>query len=228
MVRERKEGEGERGEREGQGKQEKPIDPPTPPLSPLFPVPGKCPVHGVDNIGTIPAAVISYLALDKLRPDLAISAGTAGGFKRLGASIGDVYLGTSFAHHDRRIPLPSFDAYGVWAVAAAPAPRLAEAAGLKTGGVTTGNSLDWHEADMAAMKTNGAVVKEMEAAGVAWSAHLFGTPLIALKSVTDIVDGDQAAADEFVANLATATAALHDKLAAVLAWLGEGREVGEL
>ena len=65
-----------------------------------------------------------------------------------------------------------------------------------------------------------------EAAGVAWSAHLFGTPLIALKSVTDIVDGDQAAADEFLANLATATAALHDKLAAVLAWLGEGREVG--
>ena len=215
---------GERGARETR----KTDRPPTPLCPPLFPVPGKCPVHGVDNIGTIPAAVVSYLALDKLRPDLAITAGTAGGFKRLGASIGDVYLGTSFAHHDRRIPLPSFDAYGVWAVAAAPAPRLAAAAGLKAGGVTTGNSLDWHEADMAAMKTNGAVVKEMEAAGVAWSAHLFGTPLIALKSVTDIVDGDQAAADEFVANLATATAALHDKLAAVLAWLGEGREVGEL
>ena len=171
---------------------------------------------------------MSYLALDKLQPDLAITAGTAGGFRCHGASIGDVYLGTSFAHHDRRIPLPSFDAYGVWAVPAHPAPSLAAACALKQGGVTTGNSLDWHEADMAAMRSSGAVVKEMEAAGVAWSAHLFGVPLLALKAVTDIVDGENATADEFVANLSKATAALHDKLAAVLAWVGEGREVGEL
>lgn len=186
---------------------------------------GKCPVHGVDNIATIPATVFTYLSLAALKPDLVISAGTAGGFRCHGAAIGDVYLGTSFAHHDRRIPLPAFDAYGVWAVPAHPAPNLAAAAGLKSGGVTTGNSLDWHEADMAAMKTSGAVVKEMEAAGIAWACHLFGTPLIALKSVTDIVDGDIATADEFVANLAAASKALHDKLAATLAWLGEGREV---
>jgi nucleoside phosphorylase len=33
-------------------------------------------------------------------------------------------------------------------------------------------------------------VKEMEAAAIAWSAHLFGTPMFALKSITDIVDGE--------------------------------------
>lgn len=201
--------------------------PAPPPLSTHTPT-GKCPVHGVDNVATIPAAVISYLAIGALKPDLTITAGTAGGFRAKGAAIGDVYLGTSFAHHDRRIPLPGFDAYGVWAVPAHPAPSLATAASLKSGGVTTGNSLDWHEADIAAMQASGAIVKEMEAAGIAWSAHLYGTPLIALKAVTDIVDGGVATADEFVANLAAATAALHDKLAVVLAWLGEGREVGEL
>jgi len=192
------------------------------------PVSGKCPLHGVDNVGTVPAAVVSYLAMQALKPDLVISAGTAGGFKCRGAGIGDVYLATSFANHDRRIPMPAFEAYGVWAVDAAPAPRLAAAAGLKSGPVSTGNSMDWHDRDMDAMTVGGACVKEMEAAGVAWVAHLFGTPLLALKAVTDIVDGGAPAQDEFLANLAAATAALHDKLAACLAWLGEGREVGDL
>ncbi len=41
-----------------------------------------------------------------LRPDLVISVGTAGGFAARGAAIGDVFVATGFANHDRRIPLP--------------------------------------------------------------------------------------------------------------------------
>ena len=41
-----------------------------------------------------------------LRPDLIISVGTAGGFAARGAAIGDVFVATGFANHDRRIPLP--------------------------------------------------------------------------------------------------------------------------
>lgn len=171
--------------------------------------PGKCRVHGVDNIGTVPAAVTAYLAVQALKPDLVISAGTAGGFAGRGAAIGDVFLATAFANHDRRIPLEAFDAYGVWATDAHPAPKLAAAVGLKSGVVTTGNSLDATDTDLAAMAANGAAVKEMEAAGAVWAAHLFGVPMLALKSVTDIVDGDTPAAEEFVANLSAATAALH-------------------
>lgn len=37
--------------------------------------------HGVDLVGTVPAAISSYLALQAFEPDLIISAGTAGGFK---------------------------------------------------------------------------------------------------------------------------------------------------
>ena len=41
---------------------------------------GKCKVTTADNVGTVPAALATYLALQKLQPDLLINAGTAGGF----------------------------------------------------------------------------------------------------------------------------------------------------
>ena len=63
-------------------------------------------MHGVDNVGTVPAAVTAYLAVHEFKPDLLISMGTAGGFKARGACIGDVFLATGFANHDRRIPIP--------------------------------------------------------------------------------------------------------------------------
>lgn len=57
-------------------------------------------------MGTVPAAVTAYLAVHEFKPDLVISVGTAGGFKARGAVIGDVFLATAFANHDRRIPIP--------------------------------------------------------------------------------------------------------------------------
>lgn len=79
---------------------------------------------GVDQVGTIPAALATYLALQQLQgtvaattttttqtvapPELVINAGTCGGFRRKGAAIGDVYVTTAVAHHDRRIPIPEF------------------------------------------------------------------------------------------------------------------------
>lgn len=192
---------------------------------------GKCKVHGVDNIGTVPAALMTYLALSELRDpkvDLVISAGTAGGFRARGAEIGDVFCATAFANHDRRIPLPKFDAYGTWRSDAHPAPRLAAALGLKSGPVSTGNSLDWHELDMRSMSEAGAAVKDMEASGVAWACSLHGVPLLALKSVTDIVDGGKPAEEEFLANLEKASEALHFALKGALEFVAGGRSVDEL
>lgn len=90
---------------------------------------GKDIVHGtgVDNVGTIPAVLATWLALDKLdheevveeegrgngKVDLLINAGTCGGFQRKGAEIGDVFLTTAVANHDRRIPIPGFTDYGI-------------------------------------------------------------------------------------------------------------------
>ena len=68
---------------------------------------------GVDNVGTVPAAVATFLALQKI-PDtkVLINAGTCGGFGRQGAYIGDVYVTKAVANHDRRIDIPGFAEYG--------------------------------------------------------------------------------------------------------------------
>jgi len=42
---------------------------------------GKCSTHGVDNVGTVPAALATYIAAQAFQPHVIISAGTAGGFK---------------------------------------------------------------------------------------------------------------------------------------------------
>ncbi len=74
---------------------------------------GKCPTHGVDNVCTVPAALSTFLAVHQLHPDLVINAGTAGGFSAKGAAIGDAFISSQIKHHDRRIPIPGFTAYGI-------------------------------------------------------------------------------------------------------------------
>jgi len=58
------------------------------------------------------------------------------------------------------------------------------------GVVSTGNSLDCSPTDEPILKANDAAVKDMEGAAIAYTAQLMATPLIAIKSVTDIVDGE--------------------------------------
>ncbi|KAL6010357.1 hypothetical protein ACLOJK_000788 [Asimina triloba] len=72
--------------------------------------PGKDSFLGVDSVGTVSASLVTYASILALKPDLVINAGTAGGFKLLlmakGACIGDVFLASNVAFHDRRIPIP--------------------------------------------------------------------------------------------------------------------------
>lgn len=69
------------------------------------------------------------------------------------------------------------------------------------------------------MTKHQAVVKEMEAAAIAWVAQLFGKPMFCIKAVTDIVDGDKPTPDEFLENLHTAAVALQQVLPKVLAFV---------
>ena len=87
----------------------------------------------MDNVGTVPGALTAYLAIQAFHPDLVISMGTAGGFAAKGAAIGDVFVGTAHAHHDRRIPIPGFDAYGIGRYDSTPTTNLIKALGLKVG-----------------------------------------------------------------------------------------------
>jgi nucleoside phosphorylase len=70
-----------------------------------------------------------------------------------------------------------------------PALRLIEALGLKSGIVSSGNSLNCGPEDRAALEASGASIKEMEGASIAYVASLFAVPLLAIKAITDIVDG---------------------------------------
>jgi len=179
---------------------------------------------GVDNVGTVPAALATYLALHKLKDsvDLLINAGTSGGFRRKGAAIGDVFLTTAVSNHDRRIAIPGFDSYGVGLLENSSSDTilspesLASQLGFKTGIVSTGNSLDKTQECEKNMLANDASVKDMEAAAIAWSCALLQKPFLGVKVVTDIVDGDFPSQEEFLANLSTAAKSLQEALPRVL------------
>mmetsp|Transcript_49524 Transcript_49524/g.73652 ORF Transcript_49524/g.73652 Transcript_49524/m.73652 type:complete len:250 (-) Transcript_49524:357-1106(-) len=179
---------------------------------------GKCETHQVDNVGTVPAALATFLALQKLQGevDLLINAGTCGGFSRKGAEIGDVFLTTASANHDRRIPIPPFNSYGIGRVDSLDTTNLAKEINAKTGICTTGNSLDFHDVDAKHMEDNDASVKDMEAAAIAWTCKLHNTPHFGVKVVTDIVDGDKPAHEEFLENLHTASKSLQEALPKVI------------
>lgn len=188
---------------------------------------GKCKTTGMDNVGTVPAALMAYLALQAFKPDVIISAGTAGGFSSRGAKIADVYVSTATVNHDRRIPIPGFDVYGIGHHDALPTPVLRETLGLKAGVVSSGNSLDFTSEDMVRMVEHEASVKEMEAAAIAWTASLFHCPFFCVKAITDIVDGDRPAADEFLENLHKAADALQSVMPKVLEFIA-GKKYSEL
>ena len=87
---------------------------------------GKCNQHSVDNVGTVPAALSTFLAINQLQPDLVINAGTCGGFKAKGSNICDSYISLTTCNHDRRIPIPGFIEYGIWANQSHTCPNLVQ------------------------------------------------------------------------------------------------------
>ena len=184
---------------------------------------GSDPTYGVDCIGSTAAALTTQVALAAAverwgtAPDVVLSIGTAGGWHRAGASIGDVYLAWDrFVCHDRRIDLPGFDAFGRGEHPAADLRSHAEPLGCRLGIVTTGDSLDESPDDAARIIASGAEVKEMEAAAVAWVCRLHDVPCGAVKAITDLVDSPVATAEQFTENLAAAADALQITTLALL------------
>lgn len=147
--------------------------------------------HGVDHIGGTATTLSAYALCQHLGPDVVVSAGTAGGFKGRGGEIGDTYLTSEFKFHDSRIQLPGFDRYGVGAREALNTPRLQEHLGAKRGVTSSGSSLDCSDKDAEMLAQNAACAKDMEGASIAFVCALFGTPLVGIKTITDIVDGDR-------------------------------------
>lgn len=172
---------------------------------------------GVDSIATIPAALNTYAASQMFSPDLVITAGTAGGWVRDDTEIGDVFLNSDrFVHHDRRVDVPGFDAYGIGSYPGMVVDELAERLGLKVGTVTTSNALDESRSDAQVIERLGGKVKDMEAAAVAYVCELVAIPVMAVKAITDHVDSPVATSEQFVANLDLACSRLTTAVVAVL------------
>jgi len=168
--------------------------------------------HGSDLVGCEAASVATLSAIQKLSPDLVINSGTCGAFKANGADIGDVFLGNAVMFHDRRVPgddqwgTQALGNYPVWEGTSA----LAEKLGVKMGKVTTGSSLDMQPCDLQIIQENHGELKDMEGAAVAFVCSLFKTPILFVKSVTDLCDSGAETFEEFSKNLSLACLKLRE------------------
>ena len=78
------------------------------------------------------------------------------------------------------------------------------------GKVTTGSSLDMQPCDLQIIQENGGELKDMEGAAVAFVCSLLNTPILFVKSVTDLCDSGAETFEEFSRNLAKASQALKE------------------
>ena len=137
----------------------------------------------------------------------------------------EVYIGNGVMFHDRRVPgddswgTQSLGNYPVWEGSQA----LAEALGLKMGKVTTGSSLDMQPCDLEIIQKHGGALKDMEGAAVGFVCSLFKTPILYVKSVTDLCDSGAETFEEFSRNLHKACEALRAVNEKVIAYLTENR-----
>lgn len=185
-------------------------------------------VHKTDNIGCEPATLMAYESINKLCPDVIISAGTAGGFASKGAEIGTVYAsGKHFVFHDRIVPLPGFSEAAVGCYPALNVNQLAQDLGLKTGVISSGSSLEKNPKDQIVIEKYDAVAKEMEAAAIAWVAGLYQVPFFAIKSITNLIDESNQSEDEFLKNFDYSVLTLNQKLLETIAYL-QGKTITEL
>ena len=177
--------------------------------------------HGSDLVGCEAASVATLCAIQQLHPDIVINSGTCGAFKKNGAAIGEVYVANAVMFHDRRVP--GDDAWGTQALGNYPvyagAAELANSLGYKMGKVTTGSSLDMQPCDLQIIEENHGELKDMEGAAVAFVCSLFQTPILLLKSVTDLCDSGAETFEELNAR----TASFLDEL--VYPKLEEGKDI---
>lgn len=181
--------------------------------------------NGSDLIGCEAATAATLSAIQRLHPDIVVNSGTCGAFKGNGADIAEVYIGNGVMFHDRRVPgddswgTQSLGNYPVWEGSQA----LAEALGLKMGKVTTGSSLDMQPCDLEIIQKHGGELKDMEGAAVGFVCSLFKTPILYVKSVTDLCDSGAETFEEFSRNLHKACEALRAVNEKVIVYLTENR-----
>ena len=174
--------------------------------------PGVDPATKADHIGPVHAAtaLTRVLAASREPFDLVVNAGTAGGFEARGQAIADLVVARDTLFHDARVAIGGFDRVArAHTRLSADEPTLARTAAsldARIGLVSTGASLDATADELAGFARSGALAKEMELAALSVACRAHGTPLVAIKGITDLVDHHEPTQDAFLRNL-TRTAA---------------------
>lgn len=146
------------------------------------------PRFNVDRVGTQAATLTAATTIQCIKPDIIISAGTAGGVKN--CKIGDVYISNSpFVYCDRVISVPNFKPYGeghfdCFSI------DVSNDFNLKKGKIATSNSFDATPRDLKILEELQADVVDMEATAIAETASRWGLKVIALKSVTNFLNAN--------------------------------------
>lgn len=174
------------------------------------------PRFNVNSVGTVPAALTVFDLANKLGVDLVINPGTAGGFKSRGGNIGDIYLASKVLFHHREIPMGPYEPYGIGSFDAFDFNQLDQSLSFKTGVFSSSDSLTCRDHELEFFNQHQVVVKEMEAAAIAYVCEQLKIPYLGVKSITDIVDGGRVTAEEFLENLETASQNLQQFLSALL------------
>lgn len=156
---------------------------------------GRDPKFNVQNVGTQPATLATYIGIQNFHPDLIISIGTAGGIGNKGAQIGDIFISNKIYFIDRRIQQKNYDLYGIGEYETNTIDSLLSKTNIKRGNICTGNSFDENKTDYSMSLKYQCVAIEMEAAAVAWVSMLTNTPMIAVKGITDIAQSKTAFQD---------------------------------
>jgi 5'-methylthioadenosine nucleosidase len=167
---------------------------------------GKCPKNSVDRIGTQIATLAAWETIRLLKPKIIASVGTAGGFKKKGAQIGEVYISEeNICFHGRHIPVPEYKSFEIGSF---PSLKINTNGKIKGGVISSGDSVPVSDSDHIKMTTLKTDAKDMEAAAVAEVAYLADTPMFALKAISDFVDSSEHTHQQFMANHKIATTSL--------------------
>jgi len=162
-------------------------------------------MHGLEvillksGIGKVNAAIGTTLLLQMFEPDCVINTGSVGGFDAA-LEVGDVVISDEVCHHDVDVTVFGYEPGQVPGLPATFTAdpllaRLAEEsiaqmtqARTVRGLIATGDSFMSCPQRVAHARTLFPTVKavEMEAAAIAQTCHLFGTPFIVIRALSDI------------------------------------------
>lgn len=141
---------------------------------------------GMDRLGTVNAALLTYKSILFMRPDFILSVGTCGGINVRGVKLFDIITPTNFVmYHDRFTG--TSDGSVKQSLEFLPCVSLTTQFECKQGVIASGNSLVLNSQNWANIHKYNVLCLDMEAAAVAQVAKEFAIPFSAFKVVTDDV-----------------------------------------